>query len=105
MNNLESRGQKLRPSIRSKLRQPRALPFYQSPAWRFLIASIKAVRGSRCEDPDHEPGTPRGGVRIYGDHIKELKDGGAALEANNIMLRCGACHNRKTAKVRSERFK
>jgi 5-methylcytosine-specific restriction enzyme A len=45
----------------------------------------------------------RAGCRIYGDHILELKDGGALLDEDNVLLRCGSCHGRKTAAVRGER--
>lgn len=75
------------------------LPFYRSPEWRSFMAGIIAVRGRRCE----EPGCGAKGCRIYGDHIHELKDGGAPFDEQNIMLRCGACHNRKTAAERQRR--
>lgn len=76
----------------------RAEAFYLSREWRTLIASIIAKRGRRCE----ECGTS-GGI-IYGDHIIELKDGGAPLDEANIMLRCPACHGRKTAAERTRRL-
>jgi 5-methylcytosine-specific restriction enzyme A len=43
-------------------------------------------------------------VRIFGDHIIELKDGGAPLDPSNIMLLCPTCHARKTAKAAQERL-
>lgn len=73
-------------------------PFYRSPEWLALIASIKRERGNRCEDC-----STQGGV-IIGDHIVELKDGGAALDKRNIRLRCLPCHNTKTAAVRAQRY-
>lgn len=72
--------------------------FYTSPEWRKLIASIKAERGERCEDTGPHSG------RLMGDHIIEVKDGGAKLDRRNIMLRCAGCHNRKTARVKRERM-
>ena len=71
--------------------------FYRSPQWRRLITEIIAERGRRCED------CTATGCRIHGDHIKEIKDGGAPLDKNNIRLRCGGCHNRKTSRERARR--
>ncbi|MEN0039831.1 MAG: HNH endonuclease signature motif containing protein [Pseudomonadota bacterium] len=70
---------------------------YRSSRWRTFIAKIKAARGAVCEDcgSDH---------RVAGDHIHELKDGGAAFDPKNIRLRCAACHNRKTAEVKAKRL-
>jgi 5-methylcytosine-specific restriction enzyme A len=78
-------------------------PFYVSTAWLALIAQIKRERGDKCEDPTHDPRRPRTGVRIFGDHIKERKDGGEPLDKANVMLRCGSCHGRKTAIERARR--
>jgi 5-methylcytosine-specific restriction enzyme A len=106
MTKLASKGRKLRPSSRALVRRPqnKANPFYHSEEWRSLIESIIRERGRICEDPQHDPATPRFGVRIFGDHVIELKDGGARLNAGNIMLRCGACHTRKTAQSRRDRL-
>lgn len=79
-------------------------PFYLSPAWSRLMAEIKAERGARCEDPEHDPQKPRIGVRIFGDHVIEMKDGGASLDKANVLLRCGACHTRKTIAERAKRL-
>jgi hypothetical protein len=71
--------------------------FYSSPEWRALVRGLIATRGRRCEDPQCT--TPNRGAdeRIYGDHIHELKDGGAPLDPGNVMLRCAPCRGRKTA--------
>jgi 5-methylcytosine-specific restriction protein A len=71
-------------------------PFYESQAWRSLVASIKEERGPWCQDCGS-------GHRVAGDHVVEMKDGGAALDRNNVRLRCAKCHNRKTARERSKR--
>jgi 5-methylcytosine-specific restriction protein A len=77
---------------------PKAVdPFYRSPGWLALIASIKRERGNRCQD------CPAQGGVIIGDHIHELKDGGAPLDRRNVRLRCVPCHNTKTAASRAIR--
>lgn len=100
----------LAPSIatldtRSALPAPKvADPFYSSREWRQLIARLIEQRGRYCEDTGHDPTRPRGGMRLFGDHIRELKDGGAKLDPANILLRCGACHTRKTIAERARRM-
>jgi 5-methylcytosine-specific restriction protein A len=80
-----------------------AAPFYLSPEWRRLMDKIIAERGRRCEDPlctmPH-----RRGIRVFGDHIVELQDGGASLDPANVRLVCGSCHTRKTAEERAKRM-
>jgi positive regulator of sigma E activity len=107
---LQSLGQKLAPSSRVKVRLPekKVLAFYLTPQWRALMDSIVFERfgtraNARCEDPEcTQPG--RRGVRIFGDHIREVKDGGALLDKRNICCRCGSCHSRKTAAERAKRL-
>ncbi len=70
--------------------------FYLSPEWRCLIRDIKAERGAFCV-------TCGSGKRIIGDHIVELKDGGARLDPRNVQLLCHVCHQRKTARERAKR--
>lgn len=81
-----------------------AAPFYLSAEWKELMRQIIAQRGRRCEDPSHDPSRPRDGIRIFGDHIRELADGGAPLDPRNILLRCGSCHTKKTAATRAARY-
>jgi len=57
-----------------------------------------------CYDPEHDPAVPRHGHRIYGDHVIEIADGGALLDPRNIVLRCPACHTRKTNIARAKRY-
>jgi 5-methylcytosine-specific restriction protein A len=86
--------------------QPRpktADPVYHTPEWRALIGAIVEQRGRRCEDPQCKtPG--RTGMRVFGDHIRELQDGGALLDPRNVMLRCGSCHTLKTNAERAKRL-
>ena len=72
--------------------------------WRTLITHIIAQRGRRCEKCGRfsdENGAP---IRIFGDHIIELKDGGLLLDASNVMLLCGSCHTGKTNSERAKRM-
>ena len=99
----------LRPRVEmaSQRLQPRpktAAPVYGSPEWRSLIANIIRIRGRRCEDPQCQSTNRAAGQRVYGDHILELQDGGALLDASNVMLRCAPCHGRKTAEERNKRM-
>lgn len=77
--------------------------FYLSPEWRGLMDAIIKQRGRICQDPDcphpHPPIT-----RVFGDHIKERRDGGALLDHTNVLLRCGSAHSRKTARERAKRL-
>lgn len=75
--------------------------FYTSREWRELIDRLKRERGPVCQ----RPGCGREYVRIFGDHIIELKDGGAKLDPRNVQLLCGSCHTAKTARARAERMK
>lgn len=75
----------------------RADPFYLSPEWRALMRHLIAMRGRRCEQ------CGASGCRIYGDHIHELSDDGAMLDAANVQLLCHGCHSRKTAAARGAR--
>jgi len=86
------------------LERPKAtLEFYGSAAWKRLIRDIIARRGRQCEDPACKTPNRGRGKRVYGDHIVELKDGGAPLDAGNILLRCAACHSLKTHKAKQQR--
>jgi hypothetical protein len=78
-------------------------PIYHRPEWRTLIAEIIEARGHRCEDPACTKPDRGAGGRVYGDHVVELADGGALLDPSNVMLRCGACHTRKTNAERVKR--
>lgn len=73
-----------------------SLPFYSSPAWRSLLNAIIRERGYRCQRCG-------AGGRIYGDHITELSDGGAPLDARNVELLCAKCHGLKTHAERKRR--
>jgi len=75
-------------------RMPERKPdtLYGSVEWKALVAYLIKTRGRQCERPE----CGRTHCRIFGDHIVELKDGGAPLDAGNVMLLCGSCHTTKT---------
>ncbi len=108
---LRARQHKLRPSTSVKIR-PAAKqtdPFYLSPEWRSFVDRLieqrfgsKAV--ARCEDVACQQPN-RWGIRVFADHVHEIRDGGDRLDARNILFRCGACHSRKTAAERGRRCK
>lgn len=91
----------LRPSIGGLA--PRIAPppkiadsFYHSPEWKSLVREIKQERGAWCQ----RCGSTH---RLIGDHIVEIKDGGAKLDKNNVELLCHAHHQQKTAQARAAR--
>ena len=70
---------------------------YSSRQWLGLMARLKKQRGHKCEQCGSTSG------RIYGDHVVELQDNGAALDASNVKLLCASCHTIKTNQRRAER--
>ena len=72
---------------------------YHSPEHRAWAAEGARLAGGVCQE------CGRSGVRLFADHIHELRDGGAPFDPANRLMRCGACHSRKTAAVRAARMK
>jgi len=72
--------------------------FYQSPEWI-------ALRTARMKDPDYRAAKARAkqGERVILDHIRERRDGGAALDPANTQWLTFSEHQAKTAKERKER--
>jgi 5-methylcytosine-specific restriction enzyme A len=78
-------------------------PFYLSREWRDFAKAIKEQRGWRCE----QCGMDMSGNRraFHADHIIERKDGGADFDPLNVRCLCQACHNRKTMRARTDRWR
>ncbi len=84
--------------------RPKQIDAVYSREWVTLRAQIIKERGRRCEDPQCTTQDRGAGRQIYGDHIKELQDGGALLDPANVLLRCAPCHTRKTLAERAKRM-
>jgi 5-methylcytosine-specific restriction enzyme A len=91
-------------SPRITVRPKRIEPAYHTKEWRALVIAIIRQRGRRCEDPQCTTQDRGAGRQIYGDHIRELQDGGALLDPGNVLLRCASCHTRKTLAERTKRM-
>lgn len=74
-----------------------ALPFYSSPDWIALRNAERVAAKGICR----RPGCSKRGFIV--DHIVEIKDGGAPLDARNVELLCSSHHVRKTNAVRADR--
>lgn len=73
-------------------------PFYASAEWRKLMDAVYAERGRVCQE------CGRTNCRLFGDHIRELQDGGQPLDPINVKILCGSCHTSKTAAARAARL-
>ncbi|BBK37703.1 hypothetical protein STAQ_27810 [Allostella sp. ATCC 35155] len=71
-------------------------------AWREAVLQRAGHRceaiegGRRCE--------VRAPARLFADHIRERRDGGAGLDPANGQCLCGRHHTLKTARARAERM-
>lgn len=85
---------------------PKAVaPFYTTPEYRRWREAVIARAGRQCEAltggrrcTKAEPHN-----RMFADHIKEVRDGGALLDVANGQCLCGGHHTAKTAKARAAR--
>ena len=79
-------------------------PIYKTPEYESWRAEVIGRAHGRCQDPRcQHPG--RRGMRLFADHVVELKDGGAPFDPSNGLARCGSCHSRKTAEERAKRMR
>lgn len=73
--------------------------------WYQLVLRLIRLRGRVCEMLDHQGDRQLSILAAcYGDHIVELRDGGARLDEANVQLACARCHGRKTHQERTRRL-
>lgn len=100
MARLKTLGTRLASSgSRLKVAPKRANSFYQSKAWLEL-------RAARMCDGDYFAALRRrksNDEKLILDHVREIKDGGAALDPANTQWLTHSEHQAKTAKARGER--
>ena len=77
-------------------------PHYLTPEHRAWRAAVIARAGGRCQSPTCQGRAPT--ARLFADHVRELRDGGAPLDLANGQALCGTCHARKTASARARRM-
>jgi len=83
----------------NNIRDAGSQKFYESPAWRRL-RKIQLGRYPMCQLCMAQG---KAVPAVIVDHIIEIKDGGAALDLDNLQSACRQCHNTKTASVRKNR--
>lgn len=97
---LEEKHKKERAAYYNKnIRSQENQAFYESRAWRILRRQ-KLRQMPLCEIC-YMAGRIHKATIV--DHITEIKDGGAALDIENLQSVCHACHNKKTAQQRAKR--
>lgn len=74
---------------------------YNTPAHREWRAAVIARANGHCQGK----GCIRTGVRLFADHIVELRDGGAPFDVTNGQALCGSCHTVKTVNARAARLR
>ncbi|MFY9294007.1 MAG: HNH endonuclease signature motif containing protein [Methylorubrum rhodinum] len=88
--------------VRTKLPPKVADPELQTAEHRIWRAAVIANAGGRCQWPEGcEKAAPR--HRMFADHIRERKDGGAHYDPANGQCLCGQHHSLKTARERARR--
>ena len=75
-------------------------PHYQTAEHRAWSAAVLRRAGGACQ----AQGCGRSGGRLFADHIRELRDGGAPFALANGQALCGSCHTTKTAQERRRRM-
>lgn len=76
-----------------------------TPEHRQWAEAIKRRAGYQCEATDNGIRcNVKAPARLFSDHIKERRDGGAALDLANGQCLCGRHHTAKTAAERARRM-
>ena len=93
---IATKAQRLRPPAKV------AASIYATAQYRDWRAAVIRRSGGYCQDP--LCADPLRSTRLFADHITELRDGGEPFDLANGMVRCGACHQRKTLAERARRM-
>jgi len=93
--------------VRSARPAPKvADPELLSPEHRAWRATVLRRADYRCEAiDDGKRCEVRAPARLFADHIRERKDGGAPLDPANGQCLCGSHHTIKTQAVRTARMR
>ena len=82
-----------------------AAAIYQTAEYRQWREAVIARAGRRCEAVDGGKrcwkAEPRN--RMFADHKREIRDGGAPFDLDNGQCLCGSHHTAKTAQARAAR--
>jgi 5-methylcytosine-specific restriction endonuclease McrA len=99
MGRLKCAAPRLQPAKQGlTIPEKRADAFYSTPEfreWRDIVITRARNTCEKCG---------RRGVRLFADHIKEIRDGGARLDPANGQCLCGSCHTLKTGAERAVRY-
>jgi 5-methylcytosine-specific restriction endonuclease McrA len=71
----------------------------QTADWRAMRARVVREAGGKCQ----WPGCGKAERRMFVDHIKERRDGGAVLDRANLWCLCPHHHSMKTLEERAKR--
>ena len=80
-------------------RNKAAKAFYNTSQWK-AVRTMKMNRNPFCEICQSHG---RSEKAFFIDHIKEIADGGASLDMENLQSLCHSCHSRKTLQERNRR--
>ena len=86
--------------------EKKAEPFYLSPEYRKWRELVVERAGRRCEALNAAGGRcwrSEPEYRMYADHIREVKDGGAKFDPANGRCLCSSHHVKKTNQARARR--
>jgi 5-methylcytosine-specific restriction endonuclease McrA len=103
---LKSTRSKLRPGKTKLDTAKHALPYYLSTEHRQWRAAVMRRAHARCEAIEDGRRCERRypGVRLFVDHVIELRDGGSPHDPANGMVLCGKHHTLKTTQARRVRL-
>lgn len=81
-------------------------PFYLTQEYRAWRETVISNAGRRCQAIEHgnrcSKAEPR--HRMFADHVKEVRDGGAPYDPANGQCLCGSHHTLKTTAARAARL-